>query len=311
MYPTGTGSGNVTYITKSGQPAVFSSTSFSAACRSETGREISSVSFVLPAESRGTLYYGYTGAGSYRYTVTEGEQYYRSRTPYLDQVCFVPAEYYIGTLTMNFYGEDTAGNRFTGRLHIIVSPNRPDGERKELTTTALRGTTVDFDRFNFSAACQAALGQSLSYVRFTPPSSSAGTLYYNYSSSGRYDGLVNANTRYYPGRSPRLSDVTFVPAAGRVAPVTIDFQGYSTSGQSFNGTVTIYYRDSDDNGDVIHYAVTSGQAIPFEPADFTDLCQSITGQTLNRIVFQYLPDSTEGTLYYNYNSSSSDRKSVV
>lgn len=306
-----TGSGNVTFITKADEAVTFTSSAFSAACRSETGREVSKVSFVLPAESKGTLYYGYSGSGDYRYTVTEGEDYYRSRTPYIDQVSFVPAEYYIGTLTLPFYGEDTAGNTFTGRLHIIVSPNRPDGERKELTTTALRGTTVDFDRFDFNAACQAALGQSLSYVRFTPPSSSAGTLYYNYTSSGRYDGLVNANTRYYPGRSPRLDDVTFVPALDRIAPVTIDFVGYSTSGRSFDGTVTIYYRDADGGDDVIHYAVTSGQAIPFEPADFTDLCQRVTGQNLNRIVFQYLPDSSEGTLYYNYNSGSSTGTKVT
>lgn len=302
---TVTGSGNVTFITKAGEAVVLSSTGFTAASRSETGREISSVSFELPQASRGTLYYGYTGDGQYRYAVTEGETYFRSRTPYIDQVSFLPAEYYIGTLTLPFHGTDTAGSSFTGRLHIIVVPNRPDGERKELTTTALLGTTVDFDKFDFQAACQAALGQSLSYVRFTPPSSSAGTLYYNYTSSGRYDGLVNANTRYYPSRSPRISDVTFVPAYNRVAPVTIDFVGYSTSGRSFDGTVTIYYRDTDGGDDVIHYAVSSGQAIPFEPADFTALCQSVTGKNLSRIVFQYLPSSSEGTLYYNYNSGSS------
>lgn len=306
-----TGSGNVTFITKAEEAVTFTSSAFGAACRSETGREVSSVSFVLPEENKGTLYYGYTGAGQYRYTVTEGEDYFRSRTPYIDQVSFVPAEYYIGTLTLPFNGVDTAGATFKGKLHIIVVPNRPDGQRKELTTTVLRGTTVDFDKFDFQAACQSALGQSLSYVRFTPPSSSVGTLYYNYTSSGKYDGLVNANTRYYPSRTPRLSDVTFVPVYDRVAPVTIDFTGYSTSGRSFDGTVTIYFRDADSGDDVIHYAVTSGQAIPFEPADFNDLCQSVTGKDLSRIVFQYLPDTSEGTLYYNYNSGSSTGTKVT
>lgn len=308
---TVTGSGNVTFITKAEEAVTFTSSAFSAACRSETGREVSSVSFELPAENRGTLYYGYTGDGQYRYTVTEGEDYFRSRTPYIDQVSFLPAEYYIGTLIMPFRGMDTAGVSFNGKLHIIVVPNRPDGQRKELTTTAPRGTTVDFDKFDFQAACQAALGQSLSYVRFTPPSSSAGTLYYNYTSSGRYDGLVNANTRYYPSRSPKLSDLTFVPAYDRVAPVTIDFVGYSSSGKSFDGTVTIYYREADSGDDVIHYAVSSGQAIPFEPADFTSLCQRVTGKDLSRIVFQYLPDTSEGTLYYNYNSGSSTGTKVT
>lgn len=302
---TVSGSGNVTFITKAGQPLTFTSTGFSAACRSETGREINSAFFTLPEASKGTLYYGVVSAGEYRYEVTEQEEYFRSRTPYLDQVGFVPAEYYIGTLRLPFRGTDTAGVSFTGRLYIIVVPNRPDGERGELTTTVPRGNTVDFDKFDFNAVCRQVLGETLSYVRFTPPTSSAGTLYYNYTSSGRYDSLVNANTRYYYSRSPRLEDLTFVPSFGRIEPVSIDFVGYSTSGKSFDGTVTIYFRDADGGDDVIHYAVTSGQAIPFEPADFNALCQSATGQDLSRIVFRYLPDTSEGTLYYNYNSGSS------
>lgn len=309
---TVTGSGNVTFITRAGQAMAFSSTGFSSACRSETGREVENVSFTLPDGDKGLLCYGYSG-GQYRYEVTAGEDYYRSRTPYIDQVSFIPAEYYIGTLTLPFSGKDTAGISFRGKLHIIVVPDRPDGQVSELTTTALRGTTVDFDKFDFSAACQQALGSSasLSYVRFTPPPSSAGTLYYKYTSSGKYDSLVNANTRYYPSRTPKLDDLTFVPSDDRIAPVTIDFVGYSSSGKSFDGTVTIYYRDTGNAGDVITYAATSGQAIPFEPADFDGLCESVTGKSLSRIEFQYLPDTEEGTLYRNYNTGSSTGTKVT
>lgn len=308
---TVSGSGNVTFITKAGQPLIFSSANFSAASRSETGRDVSGVSFTLPDESKGTLYYGITGSGQYRYEVTEQEEYYRSRTPYLDQTGFIPAEYYIGTLRLSFRGTDTAGVSFTGRLYIIVVPNRPDGQRSELTTTVLRGTAVDFGKFNFNAVCREIVGETLSYVRFTPPSASAGTLYYNYTSSGTYDSLVNANTRYYYSRTPKLTDLTFVPSAGRIEPVSIGFVGYSSSGKSFDGTVTIYYRDGEGGGDVISYAVTSGQAIPFEPADFNDLCRNATGKDLNRVVFQYLPDTWQGTLYYNFDTGSSTGTKVT
>jgi len=305
-----TGSGNVTFITKAGQPLTFSSAGFSAASRSKTGRDVDKVSFTLPDEDKGLFCYGYAG-GSYRYTVTEGEQYFHSRTPYIDQVSFLPAEYYIGTLSLPFQGEDTAGISFTGRLYIIVAPNRPEGERSELTTTALRGSTVDFEVFDFQAACRAVLSENLSYVRFTPPDSSTGDLYYKYTSTGRYEGLVNANTRYYPGRTPKLSDLTFVPVDDRIQPVAIDFVGYSSSGKSFNGTVTIYYRDSGSVGEAITYAATSGQAIPFEPADFDKLCQDLTGKSLSRIEFAYLPDSSEGTLFRNYSSGSSTGTKVT
>lgn len=301
---TVTGTGNVTFITRAGQPLVFSSSNFSAACRSETGREVDRVAFTLPGEDKGLFCYGYA-SGKYQYEMTEGDEYFRLRVPYLDQVAFLPAEYYIGTFSLPFSGHDTSGVPFNGKLYIIVAPNSPDGEHKSLTTTALRGTTVDFDKFDFNAACQSALGQSLSYVRFTPPSSSVGTLYYKYTSSGSYDSLVNAITRYRLSSTPKLDDLTFVPVTGQIAPVTIDFVGYSTSGNSFNGTVTIYYRDADSVGDVITYAVSSGQAIPFEQADFDALCENVTGKTLSRIEFPYLPDSWEGTLYRNYNTGSS------
>ena len=306
-----TGSGNVTFITRAGQPLTFTASNFSAASRSETGREIDSASFVLPEESKGLFCYGYSG-GQYRYEVTAQEQYFRTQAPYLDQVAYLPAEFYIGTFRLPFYGVDTAGVSFTGQLNIIVVPNSPADERKELTYSALRDTTVDFDKFDFEAVCRQVLGSgtSLSYVRFTPPPASMGTLYYNYRSSGSYDSLVNANTRYYPSRTPKLDDLTFVPAAGRIEPVSIDFEGYSSTGRAFQGTVTIYYRDEGSDG-AITYAATSGQAIPFEPADFSDLCEEITGKDLNYIMFQYLPDTTEGTLYRNYNTSSSSGTKVA
>lgn len=302
---TVTGSGDVTFITKTGQPLVLSPANFIAACRAETGRELAYISFVLPEESKGQFCYGYSG-GEYRYEVTEGEQYFLSRAPYLNQVTYIPAEYYMGTFRLPFHGTDTAGVSFTGQLNMIVASNSGEGGRKELTYDAMRGTNVDFGRFDFRAVCQQVLGssESLSYVRFTPPSSAAGTLYYNYRSSNSYDSLVNANTRYYPSRTPKLSDLTFVPAPGRVEPVAIDFEGYSSSGRSFRGTVRIYFRDVGGDG-AITYAASSGQAVPFESADFSDLCQEITGRELNYITFQYLPETWEGTLYRNYNGGSS------
>lgn len=306
-----TGSGNVTFITKAGEPVKFQSSNFSAACRSETGREVESVSFELPDPSRGAFYYGYTGAGQYRYEVSPGEEYYAGRAFYLDQVSFVPAENYIGTLRLPFYGTDTMGETFTGYLNLIVVPSYSRGQRSELTITALRDTAVGFDKFDFTAVCQQILNEPLNYVRFTPPERSAGTLYYNYRSRSNYDSLVNANTRYYASRSPRISDLTFVPASGRTDPVTIEFTGIgSYSGKAYHEAVTIYFRDGGGGG-AITYAATSGQAIPLETADFDGLCQELTGNGLSRIVFQSLPDTYEGTLYTNYNSGYSSGNRVT
>ena len=49
-------------------------------------------------------------------------------------------------------------------------------------------------------------------MRFTLPSSSQGTLYYNYY-NGSYNNPVSAATNYYRSGTPGVGNVCFVPAS--------------------------------------------------------------------------------------------------
>ena len=67
----GSASGGISYTAKAGEPARFNSSDFDAVCRARTGRSLSYVTFYLPSESYGTLYYNYTGG--YGERQVEGE----------------------------------------------------------------------------------------------------------------------------------------------------------------------------------------------------------------------------------------------
>ena len=70
-----------------------------------------------------------------------------------------------------------------------------------------------------------------------------GTLYYDYTSKNDYGGRVSDTTRYYRNSSPRISQITFVPADGFSGTVTISYTGYDTAGESFTGNVIIRLAD--------------------------------------------------------------------
>ena len=88
-------------------------------------------------------------------------------------------------------------------------------------------------------------GTSLNYVYFDLPSSREGTLYYDYTSRNHYGSKVSDTTRYYRNSSPRISDITFVPADGFSGTVTIPYTGYDTAGDSFTGNLVIRVADED------------------------------------------------------------------
>ncbi len=82
-------------------------------------------------------------------------------------------------------------------------------------------------------------GSNLSYVKFTLPSSSYGKLYYDYSSSTKYDSLVSASKKYFRSDSPYISYISFVPGSSYSGTVSIDYIGYDTMGESYNGKLKI------------------------------------------------------------------------
>lgn len=290
---------DVNYTTTVDAPVILQSGDFNTISRVRTGHDLSYVVLELPPANQGVLYYNYNGNPAYAEKLVDGTQYFRSRSPYIDSITFVPAQGYTGTVRIGYRGMDTAGAAFTGRASIVVSTGTTAG-RGDVNYSAQPGERVDFTTAGFNNACQAALGERLDYVYFPEPSSSQGRLYYNYRNGSGSE--VDSATRYYRSGGRTIANVSFVPAGSEVQSVSIPFTGYGTSsGERFEGTVVIDY--TGKGGGDISYSTGGGRAAEFNAADFNELCQSKLGSGLDYVCFDDLPTSSRGRLYYNHTSS--------
>lgn len=298
------GDSDVTYTASAGRALTFTSEEFIAVCQSRTGRSISYLTFDQPNAYQGTLYYDYSAAAPFSQQVRSDTRYYVTSNPSLDRISFVPADGFTGTVTVPYRCTDSSGGTYNGKVTIQVSAANGSTGSTDVSYAATVGRGVSFKPKDFNAASIDYNGTSLNYVKFDLPAASEGVLYYNYTGSGSYTSRVDSSTRYYrSGSSPRISGITFVPAAGFSGTVTIPYTGYQYSA-SFTGRVVI--RVSGDDG-VVSYTTTRGKAVYFEAADFNELCLRDRGRSFSRVSFEP-PASSQGTLYYNYASSYSSSK---
>jgi hypothetical protein len=306
----------ITYVTNSGTPVTFDVDDFDYWCKVMTGDELSSVEFKLPSTFFGRLYYNYTSPTQYGSVVSEGDEFHKYFSPYLSRVTFVPRAGYSGTLSIAYTGYDEDGDAFTGSVKITV--NEAVGD---ITYTATRGQWVSFDATVFNEVCEDVTGETLSYVRFTLPSSSYGTLYHNFTSPTQPGSKVSSSTRYYRLSSPGLSGVTFVANAGYTGTVSITYTGYSVEGQSYTGTVKVtvqdykgsqYFDDVDTTywwcSEAVDYLFKKGivtgvggrrysPGVSISRGDFVlMLCRAFD---LDTIAGDNFPDVQKGSHYYN------------
>lgn len=299
------GSGAVRYTTYRGGTVTFDDSDFNNLSLDVTGSSLNYVRFTLPASSKGTLYYDYTSAGNYGSKVTESRNYYRSSSPRLDDVTFVASSSFTGTVTIDFTGWNTKGESFSGTVEIDVGTTQ-----NPLSYTVAGGSVLTFQDADFDDYCRMMTGDSLNYVRFTLPSSSQGTLYYDYTSSTNYGSKVTASRNYYRSSSPYLDRVSFVPSS-YAGTVSLDFTGWSTEGEQFTGTVTITVTQKQA-GIITYY--TSYDPVTFQAADFTAVCSQQGYGTLKSVQFTGADSVYGGRLYYRYSgihSASSQVRSTA
>lgn len=230
----------ISYTTDYSAPLTLDDQDFSDLCRSELDEPLDYVQFELPSSTQGRLYYNYDD-GKYDSAVSESRRYYRSQNPRLDRVTFVPAQGFSGDVSFAFTGRSTGGDSFSGTVRITVK------EEPQATVIYYRadGGPVTFQAQDFRSACQARGMGELAYVRFTLPSSSYGRLYEGYVSAAQPGAAVSSVSNYYPGGTPSLSQVTFVPKVGYQGTVTILYQGFDTQGSTYSGRVQIQVRSSN------------------------------------------------------------------
>lgn len=284
------GSGSIYYNVAQGGSVTFDDSDFNTLCRDLTGSSLDYVRFTQPSASQGTLYYSSTGSSSNQ--ITENQRFYRSSSPYLDQVIFRAGDDFSGTVSIPFTGWSIGGTSFTGTVSIRVG-----GQADTISYQVTSGNSVEFRASDFNDAARSVTGETLRYVRFTLPSSSQGTLYYDYN-DGEYASKVSASTNYYRAQSPYLDRISFVPAASFTGTVSISFTGWTTGDQRFTGTVEVQVTDAGRVADILY--TTAYQPVTFRASDFTAACTARGLGTLESVQFVTTSVSGAGRLYSQY-----------
>ena len=232
----------ITYKTDEDKKITFDEDDFDDVCDDYCDDDLDYINFTLPSSTYGKLYYDYDSSSDYDHAVKSTYKYYvdgSSSKYYLSKVTFVPKSGYEGTFYIKYTANPDDKDSYTGKIKITVGDS--DSSSDTITYSVTNTSSVKFSASEFNKVCDNQTDETLSYVKFTLPSSSYGKLYYNYSSSNDDDTISSSDKFYYSGSSSKdyLSKVTFVPKSGYTGTVTIKYTGYNTDGDSYTGSVKI------------------------------------------------------------------------
>lgn len=228
----------ITYTSSNGAVVNFDVDDFNDVIYDATdGESLSYVIFSLPSDACGTIYYDYSSSSSSNTEVSSSTRYYVEHVDqkeYLSLVTFVPSTTYTGTVTIRYTGYTNDGTAVNGTIQIAVNNAVANAFSYDYNTG---DNYILLHSYDFSQACENALGNdyALSYVTFTLPSSSKGTLYYNYSSSTGGTAMTQTTECYLN----RAFKVAFVNNSSNDSNVTISYTGHTTDGTVFIGTIDI------------------------------------------------------------------------
>jgi len=287
--------GSLSYETDLNLPVTFDVNDFGSKFNDNTGFTLYYVTFNLPAETAGKLYYNYNIATAKGSSVASGTKYYKSLSPELDKITFVPTTAYTGTVTMTYEAYSVDGLHATGTLEITVA-NKPGGTISYIID---KNSSIFFDAQDFKQAFTSSNGQTLKYVKFSLPSSSYGRLYYNDDFSEENRESVSSGTKYYVSDWPFLSYISFVPHKNYTGDVEISYTGYTSGGKSYKGKLKITVEDSPAG--IVYYTTNVNSSLSLSGYDFAEEFISVTGSVLSYINFA--ASKTGGALYYNYSSA--------
>lgn len=292
--------GPVVYNTRVDEYVTFTTASFEANVQALTGNRLNYVNFTLPSSSQGTLYEDYRSEYNYSRAVSASTTYYAtSRSPYIENISFVPAAGFSGVCSIPFTGYDIAGNTYQGTVQINVS----DQAQGDINYTGTSGGYVRFYASDFNSLSQQLTESNLDYINFpTLPTSSHGTIRYGQTttSSGT---AVSTGVNFYRTSSSYIDDLTFSVGTTFTGIVEIPFNAVATSGAAFSGYVSIVV--ANQSVGKIYYNATTNQPAQILHEDLEYLSIERTGSSLDYLRFT-LPPASQASLYYNYTSASNN-----
>ena len=259
------------------------------------GTEVDELWFTsLPSSSKGVLYFDYDGRDEYE--VEKRESFTRRD---LDDLAFVPDEDYDGSVTIGFSGESDQGENFSGTLYIEVNGTGRSSSDGEVTYEVDVNDAVDLDVDDFDDyAYDESDGTEVDYIFFTDlPSSSKGTLYYDYGYSSEREVEKDEEFDW-----DEIDDLTFVPKRNFEGAVTIPFEGRADDGDKFAGELVIRVGDGGGADITVELQAGNGSTVNFQTDAFNEACVKETGANLNYVIFDY-DSGRGGYLYYQHGES--------
>ena len=280
-----------------GEPAQFSAEDFTAYSSAVTGRSFKYVTFRLPSASVGALYYNYISESIYDYPVAQAQRFYPTGTQNVNHVFFVPVKDYAGEVRIEFSGVDSAEKAFSGEVVIHVTNTGPGHSQPSAEgpfvyrVAAGRSVNLTVAPFEEQVALQLGSGEKFYYFSLASlPPSDSGTLYYDAYSSGSSHVVA-------VGRSYDLpAEMRFAASVGYSGIVSVPIVITAESGKSFDSMLRFVVTDEGDSP--LRYTVEPERRVNLVASDFSDACYRATGYGLNYLVFDTVPASSTGSLYY-------------
>jgi hypothetical protein len=269
---------------------------FQASFLAATGKALSSVSFTLPSATLGRLYYDYISEGNPGTLMASGGSYSVFTSPYLSHVTFVPATDVTGNVIISFTGYPSGSSIGIPCRLIITVVNSPGGI---VSYSLTENSSVTLSGSQFSDEFVRVTGSVLSYINITPPPTASGKLYYQYDADTMKGTAVASATKYFDGRNPDISDITFVPAKDFIGTVVVPYKGYNSAGTAFAGKLKFIVNESSQ---VVSYATMSGDPVMMNAGDFQSAFYLLSGGAELSYVKFALPSTSYGKLYYGFNT---------
>ena len=238
--------------------------------------------------------------------------YYKgsSSKKYLEKLSYIPAAK--GTYTIGYMAYDVNGNSYSGKISLDVEES--DTDLQLISYSADKGEKITFKVSDFTAALKKETSVALDYIKVSLPSSGRGTLYYDYTSSSKYDSQASTSTKYYSSGSSKklISKLTFVPKSSYTGYFYLEYTAYDDDGDTYTGKIKITIRDEDSaSGDIetLTYTIKNTDSQKFSASKINTELRKITSSSLDYVKFT-LPESKYGKLYYKYSKSSSSNTAV-
>lgn len=208
--------------------AAFNKSDFNDICAEYTDETLDYVVFTLPSSSYGELCYYLQSRTSYESKVTAAGKYYLTQSPYLAAVAFIPNSTYTGVFKISYKAYSISGLSYDGEIEITVT------EPSIITYSAKAGKELALSENDFISLAQSFTGEALEYIMFDLPSSSVGSLTYNFGNSV----AVNSSYKYYRSSSPYIKYVNFTSADSYSGTAEITYTAY-TENASYMGKIKI------------------------------------------------------------------------